>query len=264
MSRPAIDTTKPSPARIYDLMLGGNENFEVDRQAAQVVLEVAPEAKLAAVANREFLVRATRYATSHGITQCLDIGSGLPTQMNVHQVAQAEIASVRTVYVDNDPSVLAHAQALIVDDPNTGYIEADLTAPAEIIANPVTQRLIDFSQPVAVFLVAVLHFVPDGNDPYGIVHDLMEQVASGSMLIASHGTTDGISPVVWERIQRQNEQLAVPLTFRSGEKIRRFFDGLDLVDPPGCVFLEQWAPGEVLPVDETAPLKLRCGVAIKR
>ncbi|HUR01634.1 MAG TPA: SAM-dependent methyltransferase [Nonomuraea sp.] len=259
--RPAIDTTRPSPARMYDYMLGGKENFEVDREAAQVVLEVAPEAKDIAVVNRGFLVEATRYATRRGITQCLDIGSGLPTQQNVHQVAQAEVPDARTVYVDNDPSVFLHAQALIADDPRTGYIEADVVTPAEIITNPVTQELIDFSKPVAVFLVAVLHFVPDGNDPYGIVHDLMEQMAPGSMLILSHVTTDRISPVVLERIQRQ--RLAVPLNLRPGEEIERFFDGLDLVDP-GCVFLEQWAPDEVLPIDPSQPLKLRCGVAVKR
>ncbi|WP_188196686.1 SAM-dependent methyltransferase [Nonomuraea sp. SYSU D8015] len=261
--RSAIDTTKPSPARIYDYLLGGKENYEVDREAAHVVLDDAPEAREVAVVNRRFLAAATRYATRCGITQFLDIGSGLPTQQNVHQVAQAEVPDACVVYVDNDPSVLLHAEALIVDNPNTGYIEADVMTPAEIITNPVTQRLIDFSKPVAVLLVAVLHFVPDGNDPYGIVNDLMEQVAPGSMLILSHATTDEINPVVWERIQRQNERLAVPANFRPGEDIRRFFDGLNLVDPPGFVFLEQWAPGEVLPVDRSQPLKLRCGVAFK-
>ncbi|MEU4234807.1 SAM-dependent methyltransferase [Nonomuraea sp. NPDC026600] len=259
--RPAIDTTRPSPARMYDYFLGGKENYEVDRQAAQIVLEAAPEAKDVALVNRRFLVNAVRYATSRGIDQFLDVGSGLPTMQNVHEVAQAEIPGARTVYIDNDPSVLEHAEALIFGDPNTGYGEADLMTPAEIITHPVTQRLIDFSEPVAVMLVAALHFVPDSSDPAGIVKALMEQVPSGSMFIMSHVTTDAISPVVWERIQRQ--QLAVPLHLRPGVDIRRFFDGLDLIEPPGCVFLEEWAPGAVLPIDETAPLKLRCGVAVK-
>ncbi|MEU7855171.1 SAM-dependent methyltransferase [Nonomuraea sp. NPDC049141] len=254
-----IDRTKPSPARMYDYMLDGKENFEVDRKQAHIVLEAAPEAKQAAVVNRRFLVAATQYAASLGVKQFLDLGSGLPTQDNVHQVAQRVVPDASVVYVDNDPSVRLHAQSLL-NDPRTGYIEGDVMTPAEIIANPVTQSLIDFSKPVAVFLVAVLHFVPDGNDPYGIVHDLVEQVAPGSLLAISHVTTDEISPVVSERIARQ--QLAVPLNLRSGEQIRRFFDGLDLVDPPGFVFTEQWAPDQKLPADDS-PLKLRCGVALK-
>jgi hypothetical protein len=245
---------------MYDYFLGGTANYAVDREAAQVVLGGAPEAKDAAVVNRRFLVAATQYATSRGIRQFLDIGSGLPTQDNVHQVAQRAVPDASVVYVDNDPMVLIHAQGLL-NDPRTGYIEGDVMTPAEIITDPVTQSLINFSEPVGLLLVAVLHFVPDGNDPYGIVHDLMEQLAPGSSLILSHVTTDAMSPVVSERISRQ--QLAVPLNIRSGKQIHRFFDGLDLVDPPGFVFTEQWAPDKALPADETQPLKLRCGVAFK-
>ncbi|MFI7643592.1 SAM-dependent methyltransferase [Nonomuraea sp. NPDC049400] len=259
--RPAIDTTKPSPARMYDYFLGGKDNYQVDRDAAQIVLKDAPEAKDVAVVNRRFLKRATWYATKNrGVRQFLDLGSGLPTQENVHEVAQADAPNACVVYVDNDPSVLLHSKGLIVNNDRTGYVQADIRTPAEIITSPVTQRLIDFNNPVAVMLVSVLHFIPDADDPYGIVKDLMDQVPSGSLLILSHVTTDNISPVVAERIQQQ--QLAVPLNLRSGMDIQRFFHGLDLVDP-GCVFLEQWAPGEILPVDETAPLKLRCGVAVK-
>ncbi|MFC4588839.1 SAM-dependent methyltransferase [Sphaerisporangium corydalis] len=257
-----IDTTRPSPARMYDYMLGGKNHFAVDVEAAQRVLEVAPESRLLTVVNRQFLERATRYAAGLGIRQFLDIGSGLPTQQNVHQVAQAELPNARTVYVDNDPSVLALAEALIVNDPDTGYVEGDLMTPLEIVDHPTTQRLIDFSQPVAVVLLAVLHFVPPGNDPYGIVRDLMEQVPSGSLLVLSHATTDRINPEVWKRIQENNKNLAVPLNFRPGDDIAKFFDGLDLV-APGFTFIEQWAPGETLPLDTTHPLKLRCGVAMK-
>ncbi|TYB71167.1 SAM-dependent methyltransferase [Nonomuraea sp. PA05] len=256
----SIDQTKPSPARMYDFLLGGKENFEIDRQQVQIVLQDAPEARDAAVINRRFLAAATGYAASCGVKQFLDVGSGLPTQDNVHQVAQRMVPDASVVYVDNDPTVLLHAQGLL-NDPRTGYINGDVMTPAEIISNPVTQELIDLTKPVALLLVAVLHFVPDGNDPYGIVHDLMEQLAPGSMLILSHVTTDEMSPVVSERISRQ--QLAVPLNLRSGKEILRFFDGLDLVDPPGFVFTEQWAPGKVLSADASQPLKLRCGVAVK-
>ncbi|WP_431929984.1 SAM-dependent methyltransferase [Nonomuraea jabiensis] len=261
--RPAIDTTKPSPARMYDYFLGGTANYEVDRQAAEIVLGDSPEAKEVAVVNRKFLMRATEYAARCGLKQFVDVGSGLPTQQNVHQVARTVAPDACVVYVDNDPSVLLHAEALLDDPLRTRYIEADVNTPAEIISNPVTQSLIDLSRPVAVLLVAVLHFVPEGNDPYGIVTDLMEHMAPGSMLILSHATTDEINPSVRERIQLQNEQLASPVYFRPGEDIRRFFRGLNLVDPPGFVFVEQWAPGEVLPVDTSQPLKLRCGVAVK-
>lgn len=259
--RPPIDTDKPSPARIYDYLLGGTANYAVDREMAGVVLKVSPESKQVAEINRRFLREAVRYACHQGIDQFLDIGSGLPTQQNVHEVAQAALPGARTVYVDNDPRTLVEAEALIVDDPNTGFIYGDVTVPMEIISDPTTQRLIDFTKPVGVLLVAVMHFVPDADDPIGIVKTFMEQVPPDSVLIFSHATTDNIDPVVWKTVQANNVNLAVPLHFRPGEQIARFFDGLDLVGP-GLVDTEQWMPDEALPM-QPIPLKIRCGVGHK-
>src|SRR5271155_1152888 len=181
-----IDTTVPSTARMYDFWLGGHDNFAADRAAALKVSQVAPEAQLMAVENRGFLRRAVRYlAADAGITQFLDIGTGLPTQGNVHQVAQDINPAARIVYVDNDPMVLAHSRALKTGG-NTAVIEADLRDPAAILNHPRTLELIDFREPLAVLLVAVLHFIGVGDDPYRIVGSLYGALPPGSYVVISH------------------------------------------------------------------------------
>ena len=185
-----IDTTVPSTARMYDYWLGGHDNFAADRAAALKVSEAAPEAQLMAVENRRFLRRAVRYlAAEAGIAQFLDIGTGLPTQGNVHQVAQDINPAARVVYVDNDPMVLAHSRALKTGG-NTVVIEADLRDPRAILDQPGTRKLIDFSQPLAVLLVAVLHFISDDEDPHAIVAAIRDALPPGSYLVLSHVTGD--------------------------------------------------------------------------
>ena len=185
---------------MYDFWLGGHDNFAVDRAAALTVSEAAPEMKLMAVENRKFLRRAVRYlAAEAGIAQFLDIGTGLPTQGNVHQVAQQVNPDARVVYVDNDPMVLAHSRALKTGG-NTAVIEADLRNPVSILDHPRTRALIDFSQPLAVLLVAVLHFIGGSDDPYAIVGSIRDALPPGSYLVISHATAEsssGDSPARW-------------------------------------------------------------------
>jgi SAM-dependent methyltransferase len=242
-----VDTTVPSAARVYDYWLGGHDNFAVDRAAALAVSEVAPEARLMAVENRGFLRRAVRYlAAEAGITQFLDIGTGLPTQGNVHQVAQAVSPAARVVYVDNDPMVLAHSRALKTGG-NTVVIEADLRDPRAILDHPGTRELIDFGQPLVVLLVAVLHFIGDDDDPPAIVAAIRDALPPGSYLVLSHVTGD---------IRRESavhaavhyKRVASGATLRSREEIVRFFDGLELMEP-GVVQVPYWRPDEPVPAD---------------
>ena len=242
-----IDTTVPSTARMYDWWLGGHDNFAADRAAALAVSEAAPEAQLMAVENRKFLRRAVRYLVAEaGITQFLDIGTGLPTQGNVHQVAQGINPAARVVYVDNDPMVLAHSRALKTGG-NTVVIEADLREPRVILDHPGTRKLIDFSQPLAVLLVAVLHFISDDDDPSAIVGAIRDALQPGSYLVLSHVAGD---------IRRESaanaavhyKKVTSGATLRGREEIIRFFAGLELIDP-GLVQVPHWRPDGPEPAD---------------
>jgi hypothetical protein len=241
-----IDTTVPSTARVYDYWLGGHDNFAVDRVAALAVSEVAPEAPLMAVENRKFLRRAVRYLAEAGITQFLDIGTGLPTQGNVHQVAQEITPDARVVYVDNDPMVLAHSRALKTGG-NTVVIEADLRDPPTILDHPAARKLIDFTRPLAVLLVAVLHFISDDDDPPAIVAAIRDTLPPDSYLVLSHVSGD---------IRRESaanaavhyKKVTSSATLRGREEILRFFFGLELVEP-GVVQVPFWRPDEPKPAD---------------
>jgi S-adenosyl methyltransferase len=242
-----IDTTVPTTARMYDFWLGGHDNFAADRAAALKVSEAAPEAKLMAVENRRFLRRAVRYlAADAGIFQFLDIGTGLPTQGNVHQVAQEINPDARVVYVDNDPMVLAHSRALKTGG-NTVVIEADLKDPRAILDHPGARKLIDFSQPLAVLLVAVLHFISGKDGPTAIVAAIRDAVPPGSYLVLSHVSGD---------IRRESaanatvhyKKVTSSATRRGREEIIRFFAGLELVEP-GLVQVPYWRPDERVPAD---------------
>jgi hypothetical protein len=241
-----IDTTVPTTARMYDYWLGGHDNFAADRAAALAVSEAAPETPLVAVENRKFLRRAVRYlAGEAGIAQFLDIGTGLPTQGNVHQVAQAVNPGARVVYVDNDPMVLAHSRALKTGG-NTAVIEADLREPHAILNHPGTRRLIDFSQPLAVLLVAVLHFISDSDDPYAIAATICDALPPGSYLVISHAT-GGISGGSAARVAEHYKKNVAPgTTLRSRDEILRLFTGLELVEP-GLVQVPYWRPDEPEP-----------------
>nr|WP_191910408.1 SAM-dependent methyltransferase [Microbispora cellulosiformans] len=253
-----------SAAGMYDYFLGGTHNSAADRIAADRVLSVSPESRVAAQANRIFLINAVRHlAAEHGVRQFLDLGSGLPTVENVHQVAHAVDPDIRVVYVDNDPEVLPEAQALLLDEEETvGYIEADMRVPESILTHEVTQRLIDFSQPVGVLMVASMHFVGDDYDPQGLVRRFMEDATPGSYLVLSHVSIDDMDPVVWEGVKISNPRMTRPLFFRTGEEIRGFFDGLELL-PPGMVDVAQWRPGEAGPRQPT-PVTIWCAVAKNR
>jgi hypothetical protein len=233
---------------MYDFWLGGHDNFAADRAAALAVSEAAPEVQLVAVENRKFLRRVVRYlAAEAGIAQFLDIGTGLPTQGNVHQVAQEINPDARVVYADNDPMVLAHSRALKTGG-NTAVIEADLRDPDAILNHPRTRTLIDFSQPLAVLLVAVLHFISDTDDPDAIVASVCDSLPAGSYLVVSHAT-GGIRGGSAARVAEHYKKNVSPgTTLRSPDEILRFFTGLELVGP-GLIQVPYWRPDEPEPAD---------------
>jgi hypothetical protein len=243
-----IDTTRPSVSRVYDFMLGGKDNYEADRMAARRALEVAPDAPQAARANREFLGRVVRFlAGEAGIRQFLDIGSGLPTQGNVHEIAQAVAPGTHVVYVDHDPIVLVHGRALLAVDDTTTVVEADLLDPEAILHNPEVRRLIDFDRPVALLLLGILHHLADHEDPGGITRRLMDRLVPGSYLAVSHFHNPGpelpeVSRQAYSAEKVFNETMGTG-RWRTRAEILAYFDGLDLLEP-GLVPLPEWRPGE--------------------
>ncbi|WP_328408357.1 SAM-dependent methyltransferase [Streptomyces violaceus] len=255
MERPAwaprsIDISVPSVSRMYDFYLGGSHNFEVDREAARRAMEFLPGLPKIMQANRAFMRRAVRYAADQGITQFLDIGSGIPTFGNVHEVAQAARPGARVVYVDHDPVAVAHSQTVLRDNDGAGVVAADLRKPQDILRSPEVERLIDLNQPVALLLVAILHFVEDEDDPYGAVAELGEALAPGSLLVLTHASYEGI-PLPPERAGGAvdvYEEIRNPLIMRSREEIARFFEGYDMVEP-GLVAMPRWRP-DTTPEDD--------------
>ena len=239
----AFDVTKANQARMYNYLLGGKDNYAADRAAAEAGLTVWPEGAVTARANRAFLGRAVRYLAGEArIRQFLDIGTGIPTAGNTHEVAQAVAPEARVVYVDYDPIVLAHARALLTsgDAGETEYIEADLRDTGAILHQ--AARLLDFSKPVAVTLLTILHAIPDSDDPYAIVARLMAAVPSGSYLAISHGASDLLDSETWQSIgDSWNGKVQQEFTWRNRDQVARFFAGLDLIEP-GLVPVEEWRP----------------------
>ena len=235
-----IDTTRPGLARMYDYLLGGTENHPVDRALIDELAVTDPGLFAAARVNRDFLIRAVRHlAEDVGIRQFLDIGSGLPTQNNVHAVAQAVAPESRVVYVDRDPSITAHAESLVRGQDNVAVVLGDLARPQEILDAPAVRRLIDFNQPVGLLLVAVLHFVPDAEDPWSGVRLLLDALPSGSYLLMSHvslATVDELAATTDEALGKWNIQHNA---HRPKSDIARFFDGLELLEP-GLVETTEW------------------------
>ena len=241
-----LDTSVPQIARVYDYWLGGKDNFAVDREAAEQVIAAYPGILRDVRAQRAFLAHAVEYlAGVVGIGQFLDIGTGIPTADNTHEVAQDVAPGCRVVYVDNDPMVLAHARALLtgVTAP-TAYVDADLRDTGEVLAQ--AARLLDFSEPAAVMLISVLHLIPDEDDPHAIVTRLMEAVPSGSWLALSHPARDVHPQQVSEAASRFNQLAPAKATLRTRAEILRFFDGLELLEP-GLVQVHQWRPGMAAP-----------------
>jgi hypothetical protein len=261
-----IDTSRAHPARVYDYMLGGKDNFAADREAAHKLLEFLPAARTVARENRAFLGRVVRYlVTEAGIRQFLDIGTGLPSANNVHEVAQGIAPECRVLYVDNDPLVLAHARALLTSKPEgrTAYLEADLREPERILSDLLTREILDFSQPIALMLVSVLHFFPDEENPARLVATLVDALPPGSYLAASHGTADFFGREVAAQGARAYAQRGVASVDRSADEFAELaFRGLTMVDP-GLVPVSEWRPDTDGPRPLPAEVSMYGGVGRK-
>lgn len=239
---PGVDTTVPNVARMWDYYLGGSENTEADREAARLVLGAAPDVPLAALENREFLKHAVRFLmVEAGVSQFVDIGPGLPTRGNVHQLARQHNERARVAYVDNDPVVLTRGRARIADIPDVALIAGDLRDPDGILGNPELRRLIDFSRPTALCLTLLLHFIRDEDDPYGSVAKLSDALCPGSYLVISHVTGENRDEAALGQITDVYDQATALLVMRTKEQIEHFFSGFEVVEP-GIVFLSQWRP----------------------
>ena len=246
---PEIDVSVAHPARVYDYLLGGKDNFPADREAAEHVLAVAPGRRDSARANRAWLARAVRFLAQQGIRQFLDIGTGIPTSPNVHEVAQGIAPESRVVYVDNDPIVHVHARALLTTSPEgaTDYLDADLRDPERILKG--AAQTLDFSRPVGLILCAILHLIATSDDPHGIVRRLLAALAPGSFLALSHLCRD-VDEAGAAAMSAAYARDGITLVPRSRAEILRFFDGLELVEP-GLVQVPLWRPdpGSELPAD---------------
>jgi S-adenosyl methyltransferase len=260
-----IDTSRPHPARMYDYYIGGKNHFAADRELADAALAHWPSGRIGLRENRRFLGRAVRYlAAEAGIRQFLDIGSGLPTTANVHEIAQAVDPSSRVAYVDNDPMVLAHARALLTSAPEgrAAYTQADLRSPSDILSSPVVRSVIDFDQPVALMLVAVLHFLGEEDKPETVLKTLLDALPSGSYLAASHMTLEH-DPVGVGGGQRVYREAGLSMNARDADEFASLaFSGLELV-PPGVVIVTEWRPESKAPRPTAAEVSCYGGVARK-
>jgi hypothetical protein len=238
---PGIDTRRANVARVYDYWLGGSHNFLADQDAARATAAVQPSVRTNARANRAFLGRAVRFLAANGIRQFLDVGSGIPTEGNVHEIAQRTDPAARIVYADVDPVAVAHSSAILAGNPSAAVIEADLREPQKILASDTVRDVIDFARPVGLLLVAVLHFLTDAQDPWQIVATLRDALAPGSYLALCHGTSEGTPAGLRAAEQVYNRSVATNVHVRSRADILQFFDGFDLVDP-GLVYIPEWRP----------------------
>jgi hypothetical protein len=262
---PGIDTGKANIARVYDYWLGGNHNFRADQDAARAMIAVDPNLRAAVRANRAFLGRVVRFlADEAGIRQFLDIGSGIPTEQNVHQVAQDIAPNARVVYVDNDEVAVAHSRLMLEDNPDATIIQADLREPAKILADPETQLLVDFTQPAALLLAAVLHFIPDDQGPEQIIATLRDALAPGSYLVICHACTDADPELAARNQIVYRSRVDAQPALRTREQIARLFDGFSMIEP-GLVWMPEWRPGSPDDVPEN-PQKYwgLVGVGVKR
>lgn len=258
-----IDTSRPHPARMYDYYLGGQDNYEVDREAARNVIRIAPEARTGARSNRDFLARAVPVVADQGVRQIIDIGTGIPTSPNTHECARPVAPGTRVVYVDNDPIVATYAGAKLTNEGGTGFVLADIREPEELLAHPVIEELIDFREPVALLLAAVLHFLPDEEDPTGIVEALTARLAPGSCLVLSHVTNDFHTPERIAQIREIYSKATAPVVPRSHSDVLPFFSGFELL-APGLVQTSQWRTGEQIPADQGDIIPVYGGVGVRK
>jgi S-adenosyl methyltransferase len=264
--RQVIDTTKAHPARIYDFLLGGKDHFSSDRQAAEQVLQSWPTVRAAVRENRAFLGRVVRFLVAEaGIRQFLDIGAGLPSANNVHEVAQAIVPECRVVYVDNDPIVAAHGRALLGGSAQgrTAFVQADLRDPKQILDDQATKDTLDFTRPIALMLVALLHFVPDRDNPAGIIRTLIDALPSGSYVAATHAISDH-DPGALIGAGRPYSAVGIHGELRTSDDFADLaFSGLELVDP-GVVLVSEWRPTGTGPRPLPSEINIYAGVARKR
>ena len=246
---PGVDTRRANTARVYDYLLGGNHNFLADQDAARAFTSVDPNARTFARANRAFLGRAVRFLAGAGIRQFLDIGSGIPTQGNVHEVAQQADPAARVMYADVDPVAIAHSKVILDGNAHAAVIEGDLREPEKILGHEAVGRLIRPGEPTGLLLVAVLHFIADADDPWNLVARLRDALAPGSYLVLSHVTATGDTSVgeAFEKVY--NRSVATPIQLRPRADILRFFDGFELVEP-GLVYVPLWRPDSPADVPE--------------
>jgi hypothetical protein len=261
---PDIDRTRAHPARIYDYFLGGKDNFDVDREAAEAALERMPELRGMARENRAFLGRAVRYLAESGITQFLDIGTGIPGSGNTGEVARAVHPEARVVYVDYDPIVSAHSRALLAGaDPSlTAILQADVREPKTILESDAVRAVLDFDQPVAVLMVALLHFVSDAEDAHGVVAQFLDAVPPGSALVVSHAAA-GHNPAKSTAATKSWNNATSRLVLRDQAEVERFFTGIELLEP-GVVFIPGWRPDHELTAEERRLDFGNAAVGIKR
>jgi hypothetical protein len=259
---PGFDATVANVARVYNCLLGGQDNFAADRQAAATLLAAVPGAALAARENRAFLSRAVRFLCQDaGIRQFIDIGAGLPAGGSVHEITEGAVPPARVVYADNDLEVLRHADVLTGGRLNVEAVHADLRQPRWLLTQPAVQRVINLAEPVAVLLVAVLHFLSDQEDPYAVVNYLKDQMAPGSYLVISHVTADHIPAAAARQARQAYEGASAPGVPRSRGDIARFFGGLDMVTP-GLVSVPEWRPAHLGPA-AAGPVLFYAGIGRK-
>ncbi|MFI2645428.1 SAM-dependent methyltransferase [Streptomyces sp. NPDC018610] len=244
-----VDPGKASVARMYDAMLGGEHNFAIDREAVAAFTAIDPQVRTLARANRAFLGRAVRFLVEAGVRQFIDLGSGIPTQGNVHEVAQAACPGARVVYVDNDPVAVAHSEALLADNPDATIVAGDIRDPARILSAPRLRHLIDFRQPVAVLMITILHFVTQEEDPAGIVGAFREALPADSWLALTHATDEDRPDTAAAVGQLYRDRATSPVTARPRDGIEALFDGFDLVEP-GLVHVPLWRPDRTEEVPE--------------
>jgi SAM-dependent methyltransferase len=259
---PEIDTRRANPARVYDYWLGGSHNFLADQDVARALTAVEPQMPAIARANRAFLGRAVRYLAGAGISQFLDIGSGIPTAGNVHEIAQQARPGARVLYADIDPVAIAHSKAILAGNDAAAVIHGDLRDPRAILAAAATRQLIDFTRPVGLILMVVVHFIADADDPWHVLATLRDALAPGSYLVLGHATSDGKPAIAQATEKVYNRSVATQFHLRTRPQILRFFDGFELTDP-GLVYVPLWRPGspDDVPAD---PGTFGCLVGVAR
>ncbi len=240
---PDAQLDRPSVARIYDYLLGGYHNFEIDRKAAEHFGAIFPDLALTAQLNRAFLRRAATFVSKQGIDQFLDLGSGIPTVGNVHEIVQEYQPHARTVYVDIEPVAIAHAETLLADDRNTAAILGDIRRPHEILEHPITKQLIDFSRPVGLLVVAMLHYVTDDEEAERVLNVFKDQLVSGSYLVVGVWTSDDAPHEVMNKYAEMSKMLTTQGAPRPLAKVERYFDGFELLEP-GIVHGPAWRPDD--------------------